>query len=209
MVSSAKALKTSKKIVSLLQQEDYRSLVCGSIRRGESECKSVIIVTLADPSEVKELLADFHPTHRRNIPSTNLIVVDDLPIFIVSTTEEAWGAALIFYTGPHQYKRCVCWDATLQGYLFNKSGLWVGKVRYAGKSEEQILQVLGLPYTEPSKRKAFLSEERRKLRDERKLAPGKTKSLASYYKYQGGKRKARRSGDKEGTESTPNVGRRN
>jgi DNA polymerase/3'-5' exonuclease PolX len=167
-----KAELLSKPILESLSTRG-RTEICGDYRRGKRYVKSIILVTLVPPLEVKEILKEYDPTSRGNVKTTALMLVEGFPVYAVSTTEPAWGATTLFFTGPYNFKQCICSDAKIQGYLLNKSGLWVGKERVAGKTEEQIFQCLGLEYKPPENRMFYMTEQRREYNERRLTRPAK------------------------------------
>ena len=163
----------------ILETNGIRFKVCGSLRRLKSKTKSGVIVTTAPVHMIHKLFREFDPTTRREQPQTSLILVEDrFPVYFFSTTDEAWGSALLFYTGPIAYKQCLSSDARLQGYKLNRSGLWtLAGERIAGREEAQVVECLGLEWTLPQLRKAYWTEERKILHEKRNRR-GKASSLA-------------------------------
>ena len=134
-------------------------MICGSIRRTfVTEGDAGIIVTLASPAEIKEIFPD--ATENKFNTGTLRLLKSGHRIFIISATEETWGSICLFYTGPYSFRKCICSDAKLQGLKLNQKGLWRGKERIAGKSEEQIFFCLGLDFIEAKDRGPFLSKRR-------------------------------------------------
>jgi DNA polymerase (family 10) len=153
----------------ILEMNGIRFKVCGSLRRLKSKTKSGVIVTDASVHEVHSMFREYDPTTRKEQPNTTLILVEDrFPVYFFSTTDEAWGSALLFYTGPIQYKKCLSSDARLQGYKLNRSGLWtLAGERIAGRTEAQVVECLGLPWVDPEKRKSYWTDERKALHEKR------------------------------------------
>jgi len=151
------ALETILPVVRALKE--YRTVIAGDLRRGAQEASSAVIVTQAPPYRVKEILAEFNPKSTVK-PRTCRIIVNDFSISIVSTSPEAWGACLLAYTGPFDFRICIGADAKLLKMKLDPNGLWLGKERIAGREERQIFYVLGIPYMRPQDRKRFVSEAR-------------------------------------------------
>lgn len=103
-------------------------------------------------SEVDSALKKWRPDRRGR---TCRVEIEDCTIYIYSSPSESFGAAILFYTGPYKFKKWLCRQARLQGYKLTPSGLWRGKVRYAGITEKQIFFCLGVPYLPPEDRDDF------------------------------------------------------
>jgi hypothetical protein len=138
---------------------EFRTVIAGDLRRGAQEVSSAVIVTQAPPYQVHEILSDYQPKCTVK-PQTCRIVVDGFNINIVSAGPENWGSTLILYTGPWEFRSCICSDARLLSMKLDSKGLWVKKERIAGREERQIFDVLGIPYQRPRDRRQFMSEAR-------------------------------------------------
>ncbi|KAI6117985.1 hypothetical protein F5141DRAFT_1000177 [Pisolithus sp. B1] len=112
----------------------------------------------ADPSELELIyrglckLPDSGAKHRR--------------IDILCVPWESRGAALLYYTGDDIFNRAMRLKANVIGYSLNQRGLYAGVVRdpqnrrvklsdgsiIASETEEEIFQMLGVPWQEPHER---------------------------------------------------------
>lgn len=147
----------------LRQLRGLRTRIVGAARRGSDDLDSLIVVVEEIPEIVMDLLRQWSPMKNPQRKQTAAVVLGNLPLYVVSTRPEYWGAHLLFYTGPSSFKRCVCSDAKIQGYKLNPLGLWHGKYRIAGRSEQQIFDCLGLPWFPPKERGAFFSPARKEI----------------------------------------------
>jgi len=87
-------------------------------------------------------------------------------IDILTIPWESRGAALIYYTGDDIFNRSIRLKANKMGYSLNQRGLFAGVVRsiedrsvktnaghiIASETEEDIFQILGVPWLEPHER---------------------------------------------------------
>jgi len=152
-------------ITQLLRQAGITCEICGKIRRKWPSIDydyTGVIVAISTTQEIHRVLARYHPKTTKTKPNTTLVFVGDIGVYVYATTEEAWGAALIYYTGPGRFRKCLCTEANEQGLKLTVSGLWQGKYRIAGRTEEQIFACLGKEYIPPEKRKHFTTERRKK-----------------------------------------------
>jgi DNA polymerase/3'-5' exonuclease PolX len=177
IISLPELQEATEGIKSKLDTAGFKAEITGTVRRKWEGGRSGIVVTLATPKEVAAL---FETKVDPRLPNTSKTIVDDINCYIISTTKEAWGAALLFYTGPFGFKKCICLDAQLQGLKLNYSGVWQGKHRIAGISEEQIFMCLGLDYVEPENRTGYISEMRKEYYDE---GHGPRRAKGSVYCY--------------------------
>ena len=67
-------------------------------------------------------------------------------------TEPEYGAALQYFTGSKDHNVALRAMAQKQGLKLSEYGLFRGKKRVAGRSEQEVYAALGLPYIEPELR---------------------------------------------------------
>ncbi len=68
--------------------------------------------------------------------------------------DEDYGAALQYFTGSKDHNVDVRTIAVRKGYKLNEYGLFKGKKKIAGRTEEEVYRALGLLYIEPELRTA-------------------------------------------------------
>ncbi|HVZ32699.1 MAG TPA: hypothetical protein VG963_09755 [Polyangiaceae bacterium] len=66
--------------------------------------------------------------------------------------EESFGSALLYFTGSRDHNLRMRRRAQERGFKLNEYGLFRGRKRVAGTSEEQVLAKLGLPLIPPELR---------------------------------------------------------
>jgi DNA polymerase (family 10) len=66
--------------------------------------------------------------------------------------EANYGAALLYFTGSKAHNIALRAIAAARGLKLNEYGLFRGKERVAGRTEEEVFAYLGLPYIEPELR---------------------------------------------------------
>ena len=67
--------------------------------------------------------------------------------------EESYGAALYYFTGSKAHNIAVRHIAQKQGLKVNEYGVYQGKTRIAGESEESVFRAVGLSFIPPELRK--------------------------------------------------------
>lgn len=157
-MTNREAKELARECSALLTWVGERWKVAGAVRCGHQQVNSVIIVTTAAPELVDALFSGVI-SRKPRIPHTGRLNLT-LPVYLVSTGNESWGAKLLWYTGPVGYRKCLCTEARTQNLKLNSSGLWKGKELIAGRTERQILDCLGLPYKHPGERRHFTTTRR-------------------------------------------------
>ncbi len=66
--------------------------------------------------------------------------------------EASYGAALYYFTGSKSHNLTVRGMAARQGMKINEYGVYRGQVKLAGRTEEEVLGTVGLPYIAPELR---------------------------------------------------------
>jgi DNA polymerase (family X) len=130
--------------------------VAGSFRRMRETVGDLDIIVTAVPGsnvmqyftsydEVTEILAA-GPTRASAILNCGLQV--DLRV----VAEESYGAALHYFTGSKAHNIAVRQIAQKRGLKINEYGVYQGKTRIAGESEESVYRAAGLSYIPPELR---------------------------------------------------------
>lgn len=75
-----------------------------------------------------------------------------LQVDLRAVPEESYGAALLYFTGSKAHNIALRGRAVKRGFKLNEYGLFDGKKRVAGRTEQGIYRRLGLRYIEPELR---------------------------------------------------------
>jgi len=145
IANQLKKLKEVKKIV-----------VAGSIRRKKPTIRDIDIVIETHKPEivaekftkmpfVKEILG-------KGKEKATIITKSGMQVDIRFFTEENFGSGLLYFTGDKGHNIWLRKIAIKLGYKLNEYGLFQGRKRIAGKTEEEIYNKLGVKYLEPEKR---------------------------------------------------------
>jgi len=151
--------------------------ICGNLRRGIPWVKSGILVAETDTETVHSLLSEFSPTTTPQKPNTTRVYVNKKRIHIYAAKAENYGAAILYYTGPEKFRKCICSDARSQGLKLSVTGLWQGKQRIAGRTEEQIFACLGLDFIPPDRRRAYTTKRAERNKRLRKNSINERKAI--------------------------------
>lgn len=130
--------------------------VAGSVRR----CKETIgdadfLIISDDPKPVMDYFVSMpevvrvfaHGETKSAVKLKNGLDVDARVL-----PEESYGAALNYFTGSKDHNVALRQIAIKKGYKLNEYGLFKGKKRVAGRTEEEIYRALGMDYIEPEMR---------------------------------------------------------
>jgi DNA polymerase (family 10) len=91
-------------------------------------------------------------TQRKDPLQVSFVGPEDQDIHVYSSLSEYWGAALLLWTGPRLYTSRLHVRAQRMGMRFSVRGLYDAGGFVGGRTEKQILSILGLPYTPPEER---------------------------------------------------------
>ncbi len=155
-VSNAEA----RKIAAMLEKE-FEGLydrweIAGSVRRGIETAGDLDLVVIPREGFNEKLGAMFGwqvPKRKADPLKTKKTgLVDEVQVDFNLTTQEAFGAALMFATGSPQVNIVQRQQAKRLGLLLNEKGVWRGETRIAGKTELECYEALELNWMEPRER---------------------------------------------------------
>lgn len=138
-------------------------MICGSYRRGKTDCGDVDIVILDEnPDESglnKRIASLFGRCLNGNPKRTGLIEVNgkQAQVELKISKVSGWGAAVLMATGPGEFNIIQRRKAKKMGYLLNEYGLWQRDPReyICGKDEHSIFAMLGMEYLTPQERERY------------------------------------------------------
>lgn len=133
-----------------------RVIVAGSFRRCKETVGDLDILVTANRAgpvmerfvsydEVAEILA-------RGTTRATVLLRCKLQVDVRVVTEESYGAALHYFTGSKSHNIAVRKMGQELGLKINEYGVFRGRQRIAGETEESVYGAVGLPYIEPELR---------------------------------------------------------
>ena len=130
--------------------------VAGSLRRRKETAGDLDILAVCEKgSDIMERFVGYENVEkvvsRGNTRSTT-VLNDGLHVDLRVVPEESFGAALQYFTGSKAHNVAVRKIAGKQGLKINEYGVFRGDDRVAGKTEEEIYALLGMPFIEPELR---------------------------------------------------------
>lgn len=157
----AVALKQAEDMIAYLRTcKDFDQIqYAGSLRRKMKTIGDVDILTTGSNHEAmmkhflaypgtKQVLAD-------GATKCSLVTNTDMQVDLRAVSDESFGAALFYFTGPKHFNIHVRTIALKRGWKINEYGLYEGEKLLAGRTEEEIFDLLGLPYMTPEQRENF------------------------------------------------------
>lgn len=131
----------------------------GSLRRKMKTIGDVDILTTGSDHEamMKHFLA--YPGNKQTLADgetkCSIVTDQDMQVDLRAVSKESFGAALFYFTGPKHFNIHVRTIALKRGWKINEYGVYEGEKLLAGKTEEEIFELLGLPYMTPEQREDF------------------------------------------------------
>jgi len=133
-------------------------IVAGSIRRWKETIKDIdILATSENPKEVMKTFV--HLPYVREIlmqgpTKSSVIIQEGLQVDLRVVEEESFGAALAYFTGSKAHNIRLREMAVKAGLKINEYGIFSEKddKRLGGEKEEDVYNILGLPYIPPELR---------------------------------------------------------
>ncbi|MBU2808241.1 DNA polymerase/3'-5' exonuclease PolX [Acidithiobacillus ferrooxidans F221] len=133
-----------------------RVVVAGSFRRGRDTVGDLdILATATADSPVMERFTayeDVAEVFSQGTTRATVILRNKLQVDLRAVDESAYGAALHYFTGSKSHNIAIRRMGQDMGLKVNEYGLFRGKERIAGDTEESVYAAVGLPYIEPELR---------------------------------------------------------
>ncbi len=133
-----------------------RVVVAGSFRRGRDTVGDLdILATATADSPVMERFTAYEDVAEvlsQGTTRATVILRNKLQVDLRAVDESAYGAALHYFTGSKAHNIAIRRMGQDMGLKVNEYGLFHGKERIAGETEESVYAAVGLPYIEPELR---------------------------------------------------------
>jgi DNA polymerase (family 10) len=133
-----------------------RVVVAGSYRRRRDKVGDLdVLVTAKNGTEVGNRLVEYENVAQvvaHGPTRTTVVLRSGLQVDVRAVPDESYGAALLYFTGSKAHNIALRGLANQHGWKLNEYGLFSGKRRIAGATEEDVYKKLGLPFIEPELR---------------------------------------------------------
>lgn len=130
--------------------------VAGSYRRGRETVGDIDILAICeDSSQVMDLFVGYEDVQRvisKGTTRSSVILRSGLQVDLRVVPEESYGAALHYFTGSKEHNIEIRRRGQDRGLKVNEYGVFKGKRRVAGESEEDLFGSLDLHFIPPELR---------------------------------------------------------
>jgi DNA polymerase (family X) len=130
--------------------------IAGSYRRMRETVGDLDILVAAPPScPVMQYFTSYDEvaeTLSAGVTRASVILKCGMQVDLRVVAEESFGAALHYFTGSKSHNIAIRRIAQKKGLKINEYGVFRGKTRIAGESEESVYAAVGLPYIPPELR---------------------------------------------------------
>jgi DNA polymerase (family 10) len=137
-------------------RDSGRAVVAGSYRRRRDTVGDLdVLVTAKNGGAVGSRLVEYENVAQvvaHGPTRTTVMLRSGLQVDVRAVPEESYGAALLYFTGSKAHNIALRGLANQHGWKLNEYGLFSGKRRIAGATEEDVYQKLGLAYIVPELR---------------------------------------------------------
>jgi DNA polymerase (family X) len=141
----------------LLQAEGVHDAVAaGSVRRMKETVGDIdYLLTADDPEKVMEFFVSMPEVEEivgRGPAKAFVRLAGGIDADLLVVPKESWGSALQYFTGSKEHSVELRKIAIAKGLRLNEWGVYKGKARVAGATEEGVYQALGLQWIPPEMR---------------------------------------------------------
>jgi DNA polymerase (family 10) len=149
------ALAHAESIINYLKKiaQVKEALPAGSLRRMKETIGDIdILVISKEPEKVIEHFVKFKEVERvlaKGETKSSVVLRDGMQADVRVLPPDEFGAALHYFTGNKQHNILLRELAIKKGMKLSEYGLFKGKKRIAGKTEEEIFKALSLPFIPP------------------------------------------------------------
>lgn len=135
--------------------EVSRAAIAGSTRRGKETVGDLdVVIETKDPSGVTDKLAAmFGNVSGEKKLTTSINVWNGMrQLDILLVEPGSFGSAMNHYTGSKEWNIDVRAEAKARGLLVNQYGVFEGDRKLGGEDEEDLFEILGIPWVPPEQR---------------------------------------------------------
>lgn len=130
--------------------------VAGSFRRRKETVGDLdILITCKKGSDVMDRFVEYEDVKKvisKGETRSTIVLRSGLHVDLRVLPEVSYGAALHYFTGSKSHNIEIRKIGGKKKYKINEYGVFKGKKRVAGKTEEEVFEKVGLPYIEPELR---------------------------------------------------------
>jgi DNA polymerase (family 10) len=134
--------------------------IAGSFRRRAETVGDLDLLAVGPASAAREAMKRFveydevEAVLSRGQTRSSIRLHSGLNVDLRIVAKASYGAALLYFTGSKTHNIALRTMGMREGLKINEYGVFKGKRRLCGATEEEVFQKLGLPYIEPELREA-------------------------------------------------------
>lgn len=130
--------------------------VAGSLRRRKDTIGDIdVLVATRRPREIAERLTRYPEARQvlaRGATKSSVVLRSGMQVDVRAIDPDAWGAALHYFTGSKAHNIAVRLLGVRRGLKINEYGVFRGKRRIGGRTEEEVFRAVRLPWIPPELR---------------------------------------------------------
>lgn len=133
-----------------------KAVAAGSLRRGRETVGDLdLLVTAENPPAVMDRLTAWEDVQRvleKGVTRCSVVLKNGVQVDLRAVAPVSFGAAWLYFTGSKAHNIALRKLAQDKDLKLNEYGLYRGKERVAGDTEDAVYHALGLSYVEPELR---------------------------------------------------------
>jgi DNA polymerase (family 10) len=138
------------------QKEVKEISVAGSVRRQKETIGDIDILVASDkPKKTSDFFISFPEVEKiwaEGATKCSVRFKEGFDVDLRMVSQKSFGSALQYFTGSKEHNIATRKIAIERGLKLNEYGVFKGNKMIAGKTEEEVYRVIGLPYIEPELR---------------------------------------------------------
>ncbi|MBI4707785.1 MAG: DNA polymerase/3'-5' exonuclease PolX [Candidatus Omnitrophica bacterium] len=154
----SKAMQIADEFLNPLENlpEVEKITVAGSLRRKKETVRDIdILITSRSPGKVMNIFTGLAPVKEilaKGETKSSIRTSGGVQVDCRVVEEKSFGAALLYFTGSKNFNIKIRQMAVRKGLKINEYGVFRKEKFICGRTEEEVLKVLGMAYVEPELR---------------------------------------------------------
>ena len=146
------AHQSAQSLLAVLLPHAQRIDIAGELRRARETVQQLDFVISTTDAEAASATFAAHPEIAEVLAPDAGRLSNGLQANLHMVSDDAFPAALHYYTGSEEYRAVLCAKATERGLVLDERGLWHGDERIECADEAALFAALGLAYIPPELR---------------------------------------------------------
>ena len=142
----------AREFIKVIHPTVKRVTITGSIRRKLPEVHDIDLVAIKSNEDWVSAALSKGALIEKYGGTYAYVTFHGQQINILFTTEQGWGASVLWSTGSRGHNIGLASKARLKGYKLNQFGLWQDEKYVCGRTEQEIAKVIDWLWTPPELR---------------------------------------------------------